>query len=57
MPALGFLKGIACPHYDERPEFDLVAQSFDLAYAIGNDSAIIFSDGEPVEYIGNAKKF
>ncbi len=56
LPALGYLRGIACPHYDERPEFDGVASSFDLAYAIGNDSAIVFEDGEPVSYIGNAKK-
>ena len=56
LPALGLLKGIACPHYGERPEFDGVARNFDLAYAIDNDSAIVFEDGEPIEYIGNAKK-
>ncbi len=55
LPAMGLLNGIACPHYDERPEFDEVAKSFDLAYAIGNNSAIVFEDGEPVSYIGNAK--
>lgn len=57
LPALGLLNGIACPHYDERPEFDVVAKQFDIAYAIGNDSAIIFEEGEPISYIGNAKKF
>ncbi|MCH5164465.1 MAG: Type 1 glutamine amidotransferase-like domain-containing protein [Clostridiales bacterium] len=56
LPALGILDGIACPHYDERPEFDEVASGFDLAYAIGNDSAIIFEDGVPTQYIGNAKR-
>lgn len=56
LPALGFLNGIACPHYEERPEFDAVARDFDVAYAIGNDSAIIFEDGQPTEYIGNARK-
>ncbi len=56
LPALGLLKGIACPHYSERPEFDEVARDFELAYAIDNDSAIVFEDGEPTEYIGNAKK-
>ncbi len=56
LPSLGLLKGIACPHYDERPEFDEVAKGFDIAYAIGNDSAILFEDGEPREYINNAKK-
>ncbi|MBR2971241.1 MAG: Type 1 glutamine amidotransferase-like domain-containing protein [Clostridia bacterium] len=56
LPALGWLRGIACPHYDERPEFDGVASGFDLAYAIGNDSAIEFVDGKPVSYIGNAKR-
>ncbi len=56
LPAMGLIKGIACPHYDERPEFDEVAKDFDVAYAIGNNSAIVFEDGEPVEYINNAKK-
>lgn len=56
LPAMGLLDGIACPHYDERPEFDEVAKNFDLAYAIGNDSAIVFEDGVPVKFIGNAKK-
>lgn len=56
LPALGFLRGIACPHYDERPEFDEVAKKFDLAYAIGNDSAIVFEDGVAIKYIGNAVK-
>ncbi len=56
LPALGFIDGIACPHYDERPEFDEVAKNFEPAYAIGNDSAIVFEDGVPVNYIGNAKK-
>lgn len=56
LPAMGLLRGIACPHYDERPEFDEVAKDFEPAYAIGNDSAVIFEDGEPIEYIGNAKK-
>ena len=56
LPAMGLLKGIACPHYDERPEFDEVAKGYSPAYAIGNDSAIVFEDGQPVEYVGNAKK-
>ena len=56
LPAMGILDGIACPHYDDRPEFDEVASKFDLAYAIGNDSAVIFEDGVPVQYIGNAKR-
>ncbi len=56
LPALGFLKGLACPHYDERPEFDEVAKKYSPSYAIGNDSAIVFEDGLPVEYIGNAKR-
>lgn len=56
LPALGVLNGIACPHYDERPEFDEVAKGFDIAYAIGNDSAVIFEDGVLVRYIGNAKR-
>ena len=55
LPALGLIKGIACPHYDERPEFDEVAKRFELAYAIGNNSAIVFEDGEPTSFIGNAK--
>lgn len=55
LPAMGLLKGIACPHYDDRPEFDEVAKGFDTAYAIGNDSAIVFEDGQPVKLIGNVK--
>lgn len=54
LPAMGLLKGIACPHYDERPEFDDIRKNFDISYAIGNNSAVIFEDGCPIKFIGNA---
>ena len=56
LPALGYLRGVACPHYDERPEFDSVARNFSPAYAIGNDSFVVFEDGEPIKYEGNARR-
>lgn len=42
---LGILKGIMSPHYNERPEFDDVAKNYPIAYAVENNSAIVFEDG------------
>lgn len=46
---LGWLKGTACPHYNDRiSDFDNLLQTHELspAYAMENDSAIEFIDGK-----------
>ncbi len=45
---LGWLDGVACPHYNERAaDFDpIVAKQFAKAYGIENDAAMVFQDGE-----------
>ena len=45
---LGTLKGAATPHYNSRLEFDEVAkaQGYPLSYAVEDDAAIVFEDGE-----------
>lgn len=47
MPALGYLSGLACPHYNERVEdFDQIVLSQNRsALAIENDCAVVFKDG------------
>ncbi len=49
MDALGFLKGTACPHYDERRiDFDKQVESGNVtdAIAIENGAAAVYEDGE-----------
>lgn len=41
---LGILKGIMSPHYDNRKEFYDIAKDFPLAYAVENNSAIVFEN-------------
>jgi hypothetical protein len=43
---LGWIEGVASPHYNERAdEFDkIVSEKFELAYGIENDAAMIFED-------------
>ncbi len=41
---LGILKGIMSPHYDNREEFNDIAKDFPLAYAVENNSAIVFEN-------------
>ena len=43
---LGWIEGVASPHYNERAcEFDkIVSENFELAYGIENDAAMIFED-------------
>ncbi len=46
---LGLLKGLACPHYNLRKrDFDASLKSidFDTAYAIEDNSALVFIDGK-----------
>ncbi len=52
-PALGYLKGLACPHYNERQnDFDgLVLRRGGVATAIENDCALIYRDGELCECV------
>lgn len=47
---LGKIKGAATPHYNSRPEFDMIAraQGYPLAYAIEDDAAVLFEDEVPV---------
>jgi len=43
---LGWIDGVASPHYNERKdEFDkIVAEKFELAYGIENDAAMVFEN-------------
>ena len=41
---LGILKGIMSPHYDNREEFNDIVKDFPLAYAVENNSAIVFEN-------------
>lgn len=43
---LGWLSGLTSPHYNLRKEFDEIAEKFPLAYAVENDCAIEFVNGE-----------
>lgn len=47
MPALGWFKGLACPHYNERQvDFDeILIKERRSAIAIENDCALVFEDG------------
>ncbi len=49
MPSLGYLKGGACPHFNER-EIDFLNSKSDIKegdwYCIENNSAIVFKNGE-----------
>lgn len=42
---LGWLNGLCCPHYDLRHGFDGVASDYALSYALENNAAIEFTDG------------
>jgi len=53
LEGLGLIKGVMCPHYDERPEFDEVAKQFPLCYAAENDAAIVFEDGVAVKSLSS----
>jgi dipeptidase E len=57
MQGMGILQGIACPHYDERDEFDEIAGKYPLAYGLNNLSAIHFSSREIKEVIGDIYLF
>ncbi len=48
-PGLGWLKGVACPHYNERAaEFDgIVLKNKLRAWGFENDAALEFVNGEP----------
>ncbi len=48
---LGLISGLFCPHYNEREEdFNKAFKTgnFESAFAVENDSAIVFIDGKPV---------
>ena len=52
---LGWIIGVACPHYNERAEdFDpIVAEQFTKAYGIENDAAMVFENGEFVKTVSS----
>ena len=50
---LGLIKGIMSPHYDNRPEFNDIAKEYPIAYAVENNSAIVFEDGVPVKSLSS----
>jgi dipeptidase E len=50
---LGVIDALMSPHYDERVEFDSVAKNFSLAYAVMNNSAIVFNDEKPVKTLSS----
>lgn len=54
---LAFLPGIACPHYEQRPEFDQIAAAYDSGYAFCGNSAAEFVDGELTDSIGRVYVF
>lgn len=56
MDGMGILRGVACPHYDERAEFDEVAKGFPLCYAMQNKSAVVFVNGAPSRSISAGGK-
>lgn len=59
---LGVLNGLACPHYNlRREDFDVafINSNFDTAYAVEDNSAIVFENGEYVKALssgGNSYK-
>jgi len=53
---LGFLPGSHCPHYDgeaqRRPLYHrLIGEGFPAGYAIDDDAAVHFVDGQPLEVV------
>ena len=57
-PGLGFLKGLACPHYNERAdEFDsLLISEKETAFCMENNSAIVFKQGKAVYSLSSGGK-
>lgn len=53
LDGLGILNGIMSPHFNERAEFEDIAKSYEIAYAVDNNSAIIFEDGVPVKALSS----
>lgn len=54
LDGLGILNGIMSPHFDERAEFEQIALGYDgTAYAVENNSAIVFENGEPVRSLSS----
>jgi hypothetical protein len=55
------LPGLACPHYNSRPEFDDIALDYSRgganAYAICDNSAAEFTDGKLTKSIGEVYVF
>ena len=58
MPALGWFKGLACPHYNERQrDFDeILLREKRSALAIENDCAVVFENGEIVRTVSTGGK-
>lgn len=58
MPALGYIKGLACPHYNMRVEdFDLAMKGRGgEAIAIEDDCAVTFEDGVLIRVVSSGGK-
>ncbi len=54
---LGWLKGVVCPHYNERAaDFDEIVLGGKLrAWGLENNAAVEFTDGEPKRSVGGGK--
>ena len=59
MKGLNILDGLACPHYDNRAEFDKAFLDNDctFAYAMSNNSALVFVDEKFNKSIGKNKSY
>jgi dipeptidase E len=59
MQGLNILDGLACPHYDNRAEFDeaFLKSDYPYAYAISNNSALVFVEGKFNKSIGKNKSY
>ena len=57
-PGLGFIKGFACPHYNERAdEFDsLLISENQTAFCMENNSAIVFKNGKAAYSLSSGGK-
>lgn len=59
LDGLGVLRGVACPHYnDRRADFAraFAACGYEKAFAIENDAAVVFENGTPAKALSSGGK-
>ncbi len=58
MPALGYINGLACPHYNERREEfkNTICQLGENAVGIEDNSALVFENGKLVKVLSSGGK-